>query len=386
MAATEDRVFLGLYSGEAADGVDAAAVAVRGRRGRMKVRQMHHLHFPLPGPLRARIREMAAGACEQPRDVVELDREIAIAFANAAQALLRGARLTAGKVVAVGASGQPICRMPPRGPSRHGAVLQLGCPAELAARIGLPVVGGQEQSQAACDGAGAGWADWLLLRDRRLCRVSVHLGAIASLVFVGAGARPEDVVALDAGPGTILLDALAEKFFARPFDDGGALAAHGRVHSALLHELLSAKYFHLPAPKATATAEWGPVYLDRLMRLADKHRCKPEDLPATVTELSARAVAGAIARLTERPHQVVLSGGGALNIHLAGRIRALMSPCSTITSEKFGLSLRAKQAVCQAVLAAAALDAVRARDVAGGPADALVPGATLTLPTRRPAR
>ena len=85
-------------------------------------------------------------------------------------------------------------------------------------------------------------------------------------------------------------------------------------------------------------------------------RCGPEDLLATVTELTAQAVARAVGALTERPHEVLLSGGGGLNIHLAGRIRSLLCPSSTYTFEKYGPDLRGKQAVCMAMLGAARLD------------------------------
>ena len=90
-----------------------------------------------------------------------------------------------------------------------------------------------------------------------------------------------------------------------------------------------------------------------------------------------------MAALTERPHQVVLSGGGARHIHLAGRVRALLSPSSTVTSEKFGLGLSAKAAVCQALLAAATVDKLNAwvrhsRDPASTAAG------VLALPPARP--
>ena len=62
--------------------------------------------------------------------------------------------------------------------------------------------------------------------------------------------------------------------------------------------------------------------------------------------------------LTERPHEIILSGGGAKNIFLASRIRSLLSPSSTINCEKFGYGVRGKNAVCMAVLAAARVDNV----------------------------
>jgi anhydro-N-acetylmuramic acid kinase len=79
-----------------------------------------------------------------------------------------------------------------------------------------------------------------------------------------------------------------------------------------------------------------------------------------MTELTAKLVAQAIAGFTEKPHEVVLTGGGAMNIHLAGRIRKLLSPSSTYTVEKYGFGIRAKQAACYAVLAAARMDGIAA--------------------------
>ena len=98
----------------------------------------------------------------------------------------------------------------------------------------------------------------------------------------------------------------------------------------------------------------------RLMNMGTKHACPHADLLATVTEMTARLVAMAVGKLTERPHEVILSGGGAMNIHLAGRIRKLLSPCSTYTSQRYDLDLRAKEAVCYAILAAARQDGVPA--------------------------
>ncbi len=90
--------------------------------------------------------------------------------------------------------------------------------------------------------------------------------------------------------------------------------------------------------------------------LAARHGCEGNDLLATATELSARIIADAVNSLTERPHEVILAGGGAANIHLAGRIRKLLSPCSTYVVERYGFSLRALGAVCFAMLAAARMD------------------------------
>jgi len=389
MASAKERFVAGLYSGAAADGVDAAMVALRGRAANVKAREIHHLHRPFPDALRRRVLEMTSGACEAAGDVAELDRDLAAAFADAAETLIERSGVPREEVTAVGSSGQTVALVPGQPGRRLGAVLELGSPAVIAGRTQRPVVSGFAAAHLAAGAPGGratAWADWVLLRDQRLSRVAVHLGAIASLTFLGSGAMAGDVLAFDAGPGTILIDALARRFHGRPFDDGGALAARGRPCAPLLNELLPAPFFALDPPKTTPPSDWGDAYLERLLAMARKARCGEADLLATATELTARAVARAIGGLTERPHQVILSGGGAMNIHLAGRIRTLLSPCSTVTVEKFGISLRCRGAVCHAVLAAATLDALRSRGRGGTkPAPSPVPG-SVTLPPDRGVR
>ncbi len=370
---------------------------MRGEGEEMKVRQLCHLSTAIPEALRARLRP-AGGILGTDYEIAsswelggqnrkqlfrslspkypllaEMDRDVAVAFAEAAGALMAEARLNPKDVAAIGSSGWLI-----------GGAVELGSPGLIARLAGVPVAADFARSDIAAGGLGgplAAWPDWVLLRNfsafslpgkraassiavrqakgaGRLARVVVHLGAVAGLTFLGASCGAGDVVAFDVGPGTILLDALAERLLGRPFDADGAAAAGGRANGAMLNELLANPYFQRPPPKVASAAEWGEAYVQRVMMMAEKHRCGGADLPATAAELTARSIAGAIAGLTERPHEVILAGGGARNIHLAGRIRALLSPSSTVTTEKFGVGIEALRAVDYAILAAARLDGV----------------------------
>ncbi len=376
--------YIGLWSGAGIDGVDAALVKIgggsfgdrlRGAAGRigepMRPRLVHSLHHPYPESLRRRLREAACGACQSAAELAALDRDVGEHFADAGAEVLMGARNRASGTAGVGMSGQELGVHRPAGPNRAAvrpAVLETGSPAVVATRLNLPVAARFAASDVAAGGVGgpiSAWADWLTYRDARspttnpaeappeaLSRVVVHLGGVASLVFLPAGAAASDVLACDTGPGTLLIDALVRELFGRATDTDGALAGGGRLQPALLHELLAGEYLRRSGPKHTVTDEWSDAQLQRVRLMAGKHRTGGRDLLATVTELTARSVAGAIAELTERPHQVILTGGGALNIHLAGRIRTLCSPSSTVTSAKFGIEPRAARAVGMAILAA----------------------------------
>ena len=355
----KERIVIGLYTGQAADGVDGVMVQITGSGAKMKVQQLHQSYHPFDEGLHKRL---VAAMDDIPTDpLIELDRDITDALVETAHAVFKLGGCKPEDVAAVGVSGQMIGRIPkdPKNKASMSYSVELGSPAYVASRLHIPTVGQFSQSDAGAGGCGGpitAWADWLLFRDKQLSRVLVHLGGIVSLTQIGTNAHPLEVVAFDVGPGTMIIDAITQELMGRPVDIDGAFADRGRPSASLLNELLANPYFRMPAPKTTQRRDWGSGYLTRLKAMAEKHRVREEDVIATATELVANTVVQGVKLLTERPHEVILTGGGAKNIYLASRIRTLLSPSSTVNSEKFGLGVRAKQAICMAVLAAARLD------------------------------
>jgi len=357
--AGEKRTFLGLYCGPSADGVDAALVRIAGRGAEMQPVQKHALTRPLWGPLRERLSRVASGWAVPAADLAKLGRDVASCFARAAKDVLRAGHTRATSLAGVGLIAPSVGYVRPTPSAGAGALVELTAGPLVAQRLHVPVVSGFASSDLSAGGVGGpmwAWPDWLLFRDDRLSRVVVQLGAIASITFVGSAAAACEVVAFDTGPGTILIDALMKRLHNAPMDTDGAAAARGHVHKALLHELMAAEYFHQDPPKRSGAADWSGAAQERLESMAGKHRCHAGDLLTTVTELTARTVARDVLARTERPHEVILAGGGARNIHLAGRIRQLLSPCSTYAAERYGLALEAHAAVSCAILAAGRLD------------------------------
>lgn len=381
---SKSRQFLGLCCGLAADGVDVALIRVDGSGAAMRVESLASTSRLLPEGERRRLLTYGSGKCDSLRALAELDRDLAIDAAAAAERLLEEQGIDSKGITAAGWSGWPITLEAPGRSHRMGAMLEVGSPAVLAERLAMPVVSGFAASDLAVGGTGGpmdAWPNWLLFRHERLSRIVVHLGAIATMTFLPADADPMDVEAFDVGPGTALLDGLMHKFHHSLWDSDGSVAAAGRCHAPLLNELLSHPYFQSSPPKHTDYEPWGTTYLWRVLQMARRHEVSEADLVATCCEMTARSIANAIAERSERPHEILLHGGGALNIHLAGRIRSLMSPSSTYTVEKYGMGLRACGAVHQALLAAVRLDGLTIHcPQATGAATPYIPGA-VTLPS-----
>jgi len=357
----DERYFVGVMSGTSADGIDAVLTAVAGEGEQMRVRQVRHEFSPYEPPLRRRVLTVASGEPVAAVALAELDRDIGIAFADAAATLLTNARVARRKMAAIGSHGQTIAHAPPTETRALGATLQIGSAAIIAERTSLPVVADFRQGDIAAGGQGAplvAWPDWVLFGHERKTRVLVNLGGIANVTFLPAGAPAADTLAFDTGPANMVIDALAQRLLDKPFDTDGAAAAGAAFDARLLNELLGASYFGREPPKTTGREEWGREYVDRLIMRAEALDVGPADLIATASELTVRSIVAAIGRLTENPHEVILCGGGAKNIYVAMRLRKLLVPASTISIERFDIDATAKEAVSFAMLAAARIDEI----------------------------
>ncbi|MDT5351393.1 MAG: anhydro-N-acetylmuramic acid kinase, partial [Mycobacterium sp.] len=143
-------------------------------------------------------------------------------------------------------------------------------------------------------------------------------------------------LAFDTGPANCLLDDAARRTTGRPSDEDGRLAARGTPNTALLQGLLDDPYYALAPPKSTGREHF---------RLGNVPDLAPEDLLATLTELTAITVADALAQYA--PVEVVASGGGVRNPAL---LAALERRLPLTISDERGLPAQAKEAYLMALI------------------------------------
>jgi anhydro-N-acetylmuramic acid kinase len=166
-------------------------------------------------------------------------------------------------------------------------------------------------------------------------RAVLNLGGIANLTFLDPGGS---VSGFDCGPANCLLDLWIRSDRGADFDDGGSWAASGSVDTGLLDDMLSDPYFLRPAPKSTGleyfNAGWLAAFLQR-------HTAAPEDVQATLAELTARTVADAVAsqsKATGTPVQrLLVCGGGAHNTYLMNRFSKLMPAIAVESTRHYGM-------------------------------------------------
>jgi anhydro-N-acetylmuramic acid kinase len=297
---------VGIMSGTSLDGVDAALVRFADPT---HATLLGFVSRPYTDAERARIRDGMAGS--DVRALALLHAALADWAGDAVQELLESANVLASDLALIAFPGQTIWHEPP------AVSWQLGEPSVLAERFGVRVVSNFRARDCAAGGQGAPlvpMADVLLFGGLEP-RVLVNIGGMANLTYVPRRAQEEGAFAFDTGPGVALIDAIARLVDpSRAFDRDGELHAQGRPDEALLSELLRDEYFSAPPPKSTGRERFGDGYARRI-----HERCPGPDGVATAVELTARTLAGAIARWTP-PAEIILSGGGT---HHPGLMAAL---------------------------------------------------------------
>jgi len=346
-------IVAGVMSGTSADGINVALAELTGSRPKLKL--LGHLEFPFPAAVRRAI--LAAMNAEQARvaDLARLNFLLGHLYTGAVAAAARKFKV---KVELIGCHGQTLYHQGEPQPflGRKLAVTwQTGEAAVMAERLGAPVVSDFRPADLAAGGKGAPlvpFLDYLFYRDRRLGRIVQNIGGIANLTAIPPAAPPGQLVAFDTGPGNMVIDAVTERLFGRPFDRDGRIAARGHVLKRALDEILRRSFFRRPPPKTAGREEFGREFVGEFIRLCG--RARKEDVVATATGLTARSIAGSIGRFLQGSYaELIVSGGGAENPTL---LRMLQLEVGALglrirRSDEFGLPAAAKEAVAFAVLA-----------------------------------
>ncbi len=346
------NLYAGVMSGTSLDGLDVAVVRIEGEDERPDtVELIAFRSVTYASEFRERLRAAIRGAST--REICLLGFELGRRIADGVNATLEEASVDRSAVRAVGSHGQTVWHEPP-GEGAPGSTLQLGEPAVIAERTGLPVVSGFRARDMAAGGQGApltAYTDALLFGEAGTGRAIQNLGGMGNVTALPADHRRERPMAFDTGPGVALIDEAVFRMTegAQTYDDGGRLAAAGRVAEAALQEWLSDPFFSTPPPRSTGRERFSSSRLAGWMR--DWADLPAEDLVSTLTELTARSVAESYRWIEFPVDEVFLCGGGARNPELARRIGARFDPTPVRDLADLGWDADAREAVAFALLA-----------------------------------
>lgn len=239
---------IGLMSGTSVDGIDAALVSIDGEDLQLRVELLAGATYPYPKDLRAEILAVAGGEVLSLDRLADLDAKIATEFARAARGIQ--AESPDRKAELIGSHGQTVFHRPPQR-DRLGYSLQLGSGAAIAQHCQLPTVSDFRAADIAAGGHGAPLVpkiDAVLLGHPERHRCVQNLGGIGNVAYIPPQTQPDwetKIIGWDTGPGNILIDLAVRQLTEgqQTYDRGGAWAATGQPHTALVEHWLQQDYF-----------------------------------------------------------------------------------------------------------------------------------------------
>tara|TARA_R100000353_G_scaffold154087_1_gene112760 strand:- start:60636 stop:61700 length:1065 start_codon:yes stop_codon:yes gene_type:complete len=217
---------------------------------------------------------------------------------------------------AVCSHGHTILHQPER-----GLTYQIGNLPQLARLLNQRVVCNFRVQDVKLGGQGAPLVpigDKLLFSDFNFC---LNLGGFANCSFKKNDKR----IAFDICPVNIVLNKYAEKLGFN-FDEGGKIAASGRVDKALLQKLNMLPYYREKPPKSLGL-EW---VKKEVFPLLNASNLLPQDVLRTYTE----HIAVQLTNQFKGGDSILITGGGAYNTFLIERLMHLAAVKVNIPSPK----------------------------------------------------
>lgn len=387
-AISSGRLFAGVMSGTSLDGADAVLCRFFPAGAPKLFEAVGRGRAPFSSELRRELLAFASGTAEKSpaaaaaSDVIDrlgaASVELAHVYALAVKRAADDAGVPLSAIEAVGIHGQTIRHRPER-----GFTLQLNNPAITAELLGIDVAADFRSRDVAAGGEGAPLVPpfhALICSGSPEPAALLNIGGIANATLLpgaAAAAAGEPVRGFDTGPGNMLLDGWMRAAFNEPFDRDGRAAAAGRVIEPLLALMASDPYFAMTPPKSTGRERFSDEWLCRRFeeaaakalpgadaltgRPAELSLAVKQNVAATLTALTARTAAAAIAEAAPATKRVYVCGGGALNPTLMSALKealrhAGLTLCAFGSTAEIGVGPMDVEAAAFAWLAMALVD------------------------------
>lgn len=286
------------------DGIDAALIETDGE-GYVK-----HIGFQTVHHDNA-LRDQLRACLNNPTRNYEVERDFTRANVPVIQRLLDAYNLQPSDIDVIGFHGQTTHHDPDQ-----GMTLQLGDGQLLADETGINVIYDFRSADMAAGGQGAPFLPVyhraLALRDNLPLPIAiVNIGGVSNVTWIS----DDTMIAFDTGPGNAMIDDWMKTRANADYDDQGQTAALGVPNQDLINQFMTTPYFDLPYPKSLDRNDFNDVNVSHLSL---------EDGAATLTAMTANAIAYGLNQCPAVPDIIYVTGGGRHNKTMMAMISCLI--------------------------------------------------------------
>ena len=193
---------------------------------------------------------------------------------------------------------------------------------------------------------------FIFKKDKLSEGVIINIGGICNLTYLNN--LNEDIIAYDCGPGNCLIDAWNRSHSKGEFDEKGSWASSGKIIPKLLEVMLRDPFFREQPPKSTGTDYFNLSWIKQSVSNC-KSIFSPEDIQATLTELTAQVIFKELKNLKAQKKKVYICGGGIHNTYLINRLERIIEN-NIFSTSLLGIDPDFLEASCFAWLAKQRLD------------------------------
>lgn len=345
------EIYIGLMTGTSLDGIDTAICEINDADGNFIINELFFNTYSYPDKIRNIISEIISDT-KLLNDISQLNFALSKLYANAVNSALETSGIEKSEITAIGMHGQTIWHQPKPKPFCGMAVassFQIGNISALNQLTGIKVIGDFRAADVALGGQGAPLVpifDYYFLRSKTQNNVALNIGGISNITYLPANGKKDDLIAFDTGPGNVLIDMAARKYFNINYDPEGSYARLGNTNYDILNDLMSLEYIIAPYPKSTGREIFNVMFFNKYFSNFENGY----DALNTLSCYTALSITSNINRISNVDN-LIISGGGAHNLFILDKIKENLPNLNVVKSDKLGFGIDSKEALCFAFLA-----------------------------------
>lgn len=300
---------IGLMSGTAMDGIDAALIETDGYNYIKHIGAVYEPHDP---KFKSKLKSCLNRSDRKSHDILAIEKQFTLAQIPVINKLINKLSLNKQDIDLIGFHGQTIHHNPDA-----GETIQLGDGKLLAKETGTDVVYDFRTNDMKNKGQGA---PLIPVYHRALIQnselnlpiVILNLGGVSNITWM----LDHELIGFDPGPANALIDDWIKKHTNKPYDEDGKIASQGCVDNAIIDTFMTLNYFNKPYPKSLDRNEFANISVDHLSL---------EDGATTLTEMTCLSIKNGIDICPSPPTAIYATGGGRLNKYMMKRLKEITS-------------------------------------------------------------
>ncbi len=216
---------------------------------------------------------------------------------------------------------------------------QIGETSELSYSVGVPVINDLRYSDLAMGKEGAPlvpYADTIIYGGNKIV---INIGGISNITVTG-----HQPTGFDTGPGNMLMDLLARKYFNSDYDADGKISSKGKVNDNLVNFIKKDHFITKMPPKSTGREKYGLKYFLEILRVSKKFNIYPEDIMATLSYYTAYSLYYNIKNFVPgyEGKDIICAGGGCMNKSVMEKLQLLLGR-RIILSDELGIPVSTRE-------------------------------------------